>query len=194
MERNLQTKYADYNRSSDTLPSYPKGRAWVGLGAQILQTPYREIYEALSFLSTHPPKSFLDLGAGFGRLAFVLKALYPQCRFTGYEFVPERVAEGRRVLELNGLDPQSLEERNILEASDLPIADIYFAYDFGSPRDIEELLRKFEALFSKHNFFLIVKGKATRSMIHNKFPLLFRANGSKHFENLSIYSSFFELS
>jgi len=194
-EELLSRKYAAYNCSNKTLLAYPGGQAWIGLGSQVLQTPYQELYEVLSYLKINPPTHLVDLGAGYGRLAFILKAIFPECRFTGHEFVKERVVEGKRVMRLNGLTQESLEEKDILSDNyQLPEADVYFIYDFGTPYDIQRLLAKFLTIFEKKEFFLIVKGKATRSMIHNKFPLLFRAFGAKHFDNISLYSSFFELS
>ena len=71
---------------------------WIGLPIQTLQTPYTEIRELLSLLDLKPGDHIVDLGAGYGRMGFVVAAHHPGVGFTGYEVVSDRVAEGRRVL------------------------------------------------------------------------------------------------
>ena len=43
------------------------------------------------------PRHVVDLGAGYGRMDFVLKSLDPRIEFTGYELVKERVQEGNKI-------------------------------------------------------------------------------------------------
>jgi hypothetical protein len=194
VEAELRQKFSAYNCSDSSLKPYPAGEAWIGLGSDVLQTPYQEIFEALDYLKIHPPKHLVDLGAGYARLYYPLKALYPSCQFTGHEFVKERVNEGKRALEANAQNSEVLKKVDVLDPNYLlPKADCYFIYDFEKPKDISSILNLFVEKFEKDDFFLIVKGKATRSMIHNRYPILFRPYGAIHFENISIYSSFFEL-
>ena len=64
---------------------------WVGLNIQSLLTPYTEITEILQRLELKPGDQLIDLGAGYGRIGFVMGHNYPESIFIGYEAVSERV-------------------------------------------------------------------------------------------------------
>src|SRR4051812_31966969 len=50
---------------------------WIGLPVQALLTPYTEIREILERLSPKPGEKIIDLGAGYGRVGFVLFRHFP---------------------------------------------------------------------------------------------------------------------
>src|SRR4051812_41139061 len=76
---------------------------WIGLPIVSMLTPYTELREILERLGPKAGESAVDLGAGYGRMAFVLARHYPGTDFLGYEFVTERVKESRRALECAGI-------------------------------------------------------------------------------------------
>ena len=168
---------------------------WVGLHPQTLQTPYDEIYAFFMFLKEYNIESFVDLGAGYGRVAIVMNSFFPETSFIGYEIEESRVLEGRRVFELLKLENATLIEQNILDDEfDIPKADVYFIYDFSqSVVDLKKILNKLSNKISTDNFFLIARGKGVRSLIQEKFPEFWASFGVFHKENYSIYSSFVDM-
>ncbi len=60
---------------------------WIGLPAKTLLTPYTEIRRLLEDLRPAPGDVFVDLGAAYGRMGFVLARHFPEVRFIGYEMV-----------------------------------------------------------------------------------------------------------
>ena len=63
---------------------------WVGLPVTALLTPYTETRRMLAMLALPPGARIVDLGAGYGRMAFVIQAHFPELSFTGYEKVGAR--------------------------------------------------------------------------------------------------------
>lgn len=175
--------------------NYPlKHETWIGLEPETLQTPYYEILEALSLLEKYSINTYIDLGAGYGRLAFTLYALNRDFNFIGYELVNERVDEGNRVIKELKLHQAKLHCQNILaEDFNIPMADLYLIYDFSTPKDQKNLLDQFSKRMYKDNFFLLARGKGIRSLIQNEYPEFYNCNGVIHLQNISIYSSFTEL-
>ena len=169
-----------------------ESRSWVGVSPHIFQTPYSEIYEFLLYFKNIDFNKVVDIGAGYGRIGIVLNALYPNCQFVGIEFVEDRVTEAQRVFNSLRLQNAKMLSQNVISPHFvLPVSDIYFVYDFSDLRDLENLLRKFDILWDKQEFFIVVRGKALRSLIQNKYPQFWRLNGAFHNEHWSIYSSHF---
>lgn len=162
-------------------------QTWIGLDSETLQTPYPELIEMLELLKLKGSEHIIDLGAGYGRLGVVLHFLSPQATFLGLEIVPERVVEGTRVLKLLGsshsLITKDLTEENFV----LPIADIYFLYDFGEVSHIRKILNQLGNC--EHGFKLIARGKGTRSLVDLEFPWLSDVHPVIRRENFAIYSS-----
>lgn len=164
-------------------------QTWVGLSHQTLQTPYSELKQMCEFLNPASGSRLVDLGAGYGRMGLVLAALYPEVFFLGYEYVPERVFEGRRVLEAFHCT-QSLLEVQDLTAEDfqLPVAEYYFLYDYGTVAHIRKTLGQLELMAMKKNFKVIARGKGTRSLIQYEHPWLSDIYPPIHQEQYSIFS------
>lgn len=166
-------------------------QTWVGLSHQTLQTPYSELVKMCRHLNPKSGSKVVDLGAAYGRMGLVLKALYPEVSFLGYEFVAERVIEGSRILSKYDCTFSELLVQD-LTAQDfaLPLADFYFVYDYGTVGHIRETLKQFEKLADHHRFKLIARGKGTRSLIQYEHPWLSQVYPSIHEENFSIFSTY----
>jgi hypothetical protein len=163
-------------------------QTWIGLDYQTLQTPYSELKQMLSLLKTSP-LHVVDLGAGYGRMALVLQQTFPDCHFTGFELVKERVLEGQRIFYNYELPNAKLFQVDLMdEKFRLPLADIYFLYDFGKIHHIRHILNQFKNLADHHTFKLIARGNGSRSLIDHEHPWLSQVYPVIHEKNFSIYS------
>lgn len=158
-------------------------QTWVGLDPQTLNTPYAELDLACDLLNPKTGETFVDLGAGYGRLGLVLAEKYPGVKFIGYELVKERVEEGNRILGGEKLFTQDLMSETFV----LPVAEYYFLYDFGKTEHIRKIMKQFEKLADSHHFKLVARGKGSRSIIDFEHPWLTCQSVLRE-ENFSIYS------
>jgi hypothetical protein len=67
--------------------------AWVGLNPQSLLTPYTELRRMLDLLKLKSGDLVVDLGAGYGRMGWVIENYFSSSNFKGFEIVEERVGE-----------------------------------------------------------------------------------------------------
>lgn len=168
-----------------------QSRSWVGESSHVFQTPYSELYEMVKVLQNYKTDSFVDLGAGYGRMAIALEVLCPKSSFVGFEFIQERVEEGNRVLKNLGVKNKQLVTQDILQDDFIiPMSDVYFIYDFSDPEYLKIILNKLSNKLASDKFFIIAKGRAIRSLIHNKYREFFALYGAYHEENWSLYSSY----
>lgn len=171
----------------------PEGqRLWLGLPVQAMLTPYVELRAMLERLSPRPGETVIDLGAGYGRMGFVLARHFSQVRFVGYELVAERVAEGRRALDLAGARAPGvrLEAADLAaESFELPPAEHYFIYDYGSRGAIDKTLGDLRRIAGRRAITVIGRGRATRDAIERGHPWLAEVVQPEHCGNFSIYRS-----
>ena len=161
-------------------------QTWVGLHPETIQTPYAELLRLCEKLNLKNGESIVDLGAGYGRLGVIIHDLYPGVKFSGIEIVPERVAEGKRVFEILGMDPSTLRKDDLTSEFFSPeIASHYFIYDFGKVPHIRRLLNQLGDLAWGSKFTITGRGKGIRSLISHEFPWL---TPFYEEENFSIYS------
>ena len=149
---------------------------WFGLAAQSLLTPYVEISALLKRLNLRPGHRVVDLGAAYGRMAFVLERMHPGVHFVGYEYVGERVCEAQRVLA--GIDVRSnarieMIHADLAAANFQPVfADVYFIYDFGTPKAIEKTLYDLKKIAQRHSEksapLLVARGRHSRMLIESR--------------------------
>lgn len=86
IEVKLLQKYRAYDQVIDTSNKkrhYEGSQTWIGLHPQALQTPYNDIYEALSLLKGQNIEKVVDIGAGYGRVGIVMNSLFPTAAFLG---------------------------------------------------------------------------------------------------------------
>lgn len=164
-------------------------QTWVGLSHQTLQTPYGELREICELLNPQDSTTVVDLGAGYGRLGLILGSFFPEVNFIGHEYVPERVREGQRILELYKCQKAQLLQKNLTSPDyQLPLAEYYFIYDYGTVPHLRRTLKQLEVISEKKNFKVIARGKGVRSLIQYEFPWLSQVYAAIHREQYSIYS------
>jgi SAM-dependent methyltransferase len=161
---------------------------WAGLDPQALQTPYPEIRMILSRLDLQMNQTIIDLGAAYGRMGLVLAEFYPEVKFIGYEVSKERATEGNRFYS-------EFQHIQLLQADIsrtdfiIPVADVYFIYDFG---DLESIIRVMDQLkkISIHGCIRVVgRGRRIRDQIERHEPWLSQVHAPNHYGNFSIYRS-----
>ena len=65
--------------------SLSEAQLWEHLSPSVFQTPYSEISRILREMAPPPGSRVVDLGAGYGRMAFVVEAFFPQVEFVRSE-------------------------------------------------------------------------------------------------------------
>ncbi len=161
-------------------------QTWVGLDPETIQTPYQELLRLCQKLPLKKNDQVIDLGAGYGRLGIVIQKVYPDIKFRGIEFVPERVIETKRVYSLLGISPDVMNEGDLTAPDFFPgEADHYFVYDFGKVPHIRQLLNKLSQIADRKKFTLTGRGKGIRSLIAHEFLWLTPVYEE---ENFSIYN------
>lgn len=164
-------------------------QTWVGLEPQTLLTPYQELVQVCEYLKPKPGETFVDLGAGYGRLGLVLNDLHPGVNFLGYELVKERVNEGNRVFQLHDCRNAQLITEDLTRPDfKIPTARYYFLYDYGKVAHIRETLKQLEVIAERHNFKIVARGKGSRSIIDHEHPWLSDIYPVIREQNYAIYS------
>ena len=168
---------------------------WIGLPVQTLLTPYLEIRSMLDALAPQDGSTVVDLGAGYGRMAWVIGAHYPAVRFVGYELVAERVQESLRCLARSSYSNVQMIEADLSAPEfQLPEADSYFMYDFGSRSAIDQVLRKLQNIATRRPIAVIGRGRSSRDAIERSHPWLSQVVFPFHTRNFSIYRSGYGIS
>lgn len=163
---------------------------WTGLPVQALLTPYTEIRTILDQLPLRAGQTVVDLGAGYGRMGFVIDRHFPDVWFVGYELVLERVHEGQRGLKRAGCNNAFLERADLGDPSFVPLAaDYYFLYDFGARWAIEKSLDDLKSVAVERAITVVGRGRSSRDAIERNHPWLSQVIPPNHFEHYSIYRS-----
>lgn len=163
---------------------------WFGLDIQSLQTPYSEIVEMINELNPQSGDVWMDLGAAYGRVGVTLGFLRPEVQFVGYELVQARVSEGRRVFDRWKLSSAKIKKAD-LASQDFEVlpADIYFLYDFGTKKDVYDVLEKLRVIAQSRSIQVIARGRGIRNWIPMDFPWLAQMNPPKVFGNWTLFKS-----
>jgi hypothetical protein len=163
---------------------------WIGLTPAALQTPYTEFRTMLNLLELKPGQKVIDLGAGYGRMGMVIGAHYPEVEFIGYEVARERVNEGNRIFNQYSYSNVKLLYQNLTDpAFELPLADIYFIYDFGTIHSIQKVIGDLKDHAKTHAITLVGRGRAVRDQVERHELWLSSVVPPKHFGNFSFYRS-----
>ncbi len=161
---------------------------WAGLKPDVLQTPYSEFYEIIHKLNLPPGSTFVDVGAAYGRLGYVIGKSFPSYNFIGFEAVQARVDEGAKVLKQFS-NVQLIWADVIAAAFALPLAEVYFIYDFGSPQDVRKTLFDLGEVSKSKKIIVIGRGRLCRDLIEQENPWLSQVVTPAHFKNYSIYQT-----
>lgn len=161
---------------------------WVGLDIQGLQTPYCEILEMLKLVKPKKGEHWIDLGAGYGRMGFLIGMMYPEIKFTGFEYVLQRVEEGQRIIKFWDMINVDLVCRDIASSDAFfPMADVFFIYDFGTQKDIQQCLEVLKQIARQKKITVIARGRGVRNWIFQSHPWLFTEQEAENFENWSLF-------
>lgn len=166
-------------------------QTWIGLELQTLQTPYSECFRIFQLLKIKPYQHIIDLGAAYGRMGVVIGGLYIKNSFTGYEYVKARVDEGNRLYRELGFSRCKLQQQDLFAKDfELPMADVYFIYDYGQVEHIDHTLKQIEKIAYKRPLKVVVRGKFTKQIISDLHPWLELKYEGKHEEFFSIYTAY----
>jgi hypothetical protein len=165
---------------------------WIGLARKSLLTPYSEIRNLLQQLCLKPGETVVDLGAGYGRMGFVINRHYPDINFIGYEYVGERVREGERCLKKLANPDIKLIHADLSASDFAPAsAQYYFIYDYGSTKAIEKTLHDLRRIAKKNPITVVGRGRSSRDTIERNHPWLSGVINPLHGPHYSIYKSAF---
>jgi hypothetical protein len=163
---------------------------WLGLETQALLTPYIEMRWLLERLSLKAGDRVVDMGAAYGRMAFVLNRHFRRVEFVGYEYVGERIREGKAAFKKHGLRNAQLEHVDLASKSFAPVAaKVYFIYDYGSEKALDKSLHDLRKISLEHPITLVVRGRHCRYLIGKRHPWLANANPRESQGMASIYCS-----
>lgn len=170
------------------LKELPDQRIWVSLPAQAMLTPYSEIREILERLRPSPGTRIIDLGAGYGRMGFVIGRHFPQVHFVGYECVRERVEEAYRCLRPWKYSLVEMQQADLADPHFTPArAEYYFLYDFGTRQAIEKSLQDLRKIALQQSITVVGRGRASRDAIERQHFWLSQVVEPEHYANYSIY-------
>jgi len=193
VEMKLLQRYRAYDSGEDVSnrkKHYQGTQTWVGLHPQVLQTPYCDIYDALSLLQVQDIYHVVDIGAGYGRVGLVLNALNSDAHFTGFEIVRQRQQEGNRIYAKLGIDNCQIKLQNVLDNDfDLPTADVYFIYDFSEREDVEHILQILRLRSKTQKFYLITRGDRVDFAIKHRFKHVWKSFAHLGTSDLKIYTT-----
>lgn len=163
---------------------------WFGLDPQDLLTPYLEIRTTLESIDLKNRKHVVDLGAAYGRMGFVIERHFPKLTFTGFEYVGERVVEGAQALKRFGARRATLEHADLTSTKfQIPDADVFFIYDYGTPKAIEKTLYDLRKISLKREILIVARGRNCRYAIESKHPWLLKADPGAPERAITIYQS-----
>ncbi|WP_413560924.1 methyltransferase domain-containing protein [Bdellovibrio sp. HCB209] len=163
---------------------------WRGLPVQALQTPYTEIRQILEILKPQSGEHIVDLGCGYGRMAFVVGLHYPEVKFTGYELVEERVEEGNRILKKFNYPLSEIKTQDLTDRAFTPVeADYYFIFDFGSAPAVDKTLEDLKSIAKTRSIQVVARGRYIRHRIFQSHPWLSEINEPQVYDHFTIFKS-----
>ena len=164
---------------------------WAEKGSAVFLTPYIELRLILAAAGFPETGFAVDLGAGYGRMGFVVGACFPRASWRGYELVAERAHEGARALAAHPFAARcESHHADVSHASfEMPEADLYFIYDFGSLEAVRSAVEKIKAVASRRSVTVVGRGRLSRDHIERNQPWLSQVAKPTHFPTFSVYRS-----
>lgn len=179
-----------FRYSDETTPERTEtAQTWSHLSPQVFQTPYPELHRII--LEADPDskaKTWVDLGAAYGRLGLLLSVHRSEANFIGIEVLSERVEEAHRVYKIHSV-PTAGMRRGDCAQDPLPRADIYFIYDFGHESDVNSALEKLRDHARTQPVKVVGRGRRVRDLIEKQHPWLGSVHRPIHRPHYSIYRS-----
>lgn len=120
----------------------------VGMHRERLYTAYPHLAVLWRALKPKDKETFVDLGAGHGRVGMSLKAYGHGTRFLGFELLESRVADAEEVAKTLGLKVADwrVEHANLADPNlDLPKAEYYYMANPMLPSEVDQLVAKLAA-------------------------------------------------
>jgi hypothetical protein len=175
-----------------SIQALPDGQErWIEHAPAVFLTPYVELRAWLEELRPRPGETVVDLGAGYGRLGFVMARHFPGSSFLGFELVGERVKAGAEALARFGAGNARLLAADISSpAWRPPPAEIYFIYDYGTKAAIAKTLADLRDLSKERGIRVVGRGRAVRDQVEKEHPWLGSVHRSLVRDHYTIYRSF----
>ncbi|NJL25276.1 MAG: methyltransferase [Calothrix sp. SM1_5_4] len=148
----------DYSRDLKMKTSRAE-RLYAGAGVGV-QSSYTTLLRTLT--SLNPQGRFIDLGSGYGRVGLVVGLLYPEVRFTGYEYVSHRVEASCASAERAGVAghveflTQDLSDPNFR----IPEAESYYLYDPFTQETYRTVFSRLKEIGREQKITVITKDAA----------------------------------
>jgi hypothetical protein len=171
IEYELKDKYPIYSKYNyDKSDLFEGSQPWIGLHQQVLQTPYQNFLNLFEFLEKkYAISTIVDVGAAYGRAAFVKSSVFEDATFIGYEIVKKRAEYANKLLKEYNIYNSTIIDENVFE-SELIDADLYILYDFSNESDIHHLLEILAIKAQNGLEFLIgVAGQSTPKILELYF-------------------------
>lgn len=167
-----------------------KHQLWLHVPLQTALTPYSELFEMLKMLPFKKGETIIDLGAGYGRMGFVVGQYFKDVNFIGYEISKERVAESKKILKSRDYPNVKMIHADLASKDFvMPTAEYYFIYDYGIREAIEKTLEDLKHIAASRPIAVIGRGRASRDAIERLHPWLSQVNTPSHHPHYSIYRS-----
>lgn len=141
-------------------------RLYEGAGVGV-QSTYTSILIGLDFVDPAPQTTFVDLGAGYGRVALVAGLMRPDLHVIGYEYVPHRVAIAQQSAQRLAIDEhvRFFAQDLAAESFQIPAANTYYIYDSFSQATYRHVFQRLndvaESRPKAQSVVLVTKGNAT---------------------------------
>lgn len=103
----------------------------LGVGRGVLNTSYAQFEAIIRVTKPKPGATFVDIGAGDGRLGFLIGLKYPRLAFKGYEIVPTRVTSSKKAAGFLKLPPsvEFIEQDLSDPRFSLPEAEFFYMFN-----------------------------------------------------------------
>ena len=144
-----------------------KFETWAHISPQVFLTSYWELRYWMNRIQPLPHYRVADLGAGYGRLGWILDRYFPEVSFVGVECVFERVVEAQRVMRRHQLTNARMAWGDLTDdAFAMPIAELYFLYDCGTAEAVKNVMDRLDRV-APVGAKLLARGQRARESAHS---------------------------